>query len=92
MHDMGLMRKRPDITSSVSSVNGKEKYYPSITLNEEQMPILKGAKLGDALDVVVKFQVTGTRQPNDWSDSKTNQYDLEMVGCEKENDKETDDD
>lgn len=80
MHDMGLMRKKPDI--AVSKVDEtKHKYYPGINLNEEQMPMLKGKKLGDKFKCEMEFEIKGMREANEWSDSKTPSYDLEMKKC-----------
>lgn len=82
MHDMGMMRKQPDI--AVQPVDQtKEKYYPTTTLNEDQMPGLKGKKLGDTVDMMVSFKVKGVREAGSWSDSKTPEYDLSMMKCKE---------
>ena len=86
MHDMGLMRKKPDI--SVATDETREKHYPSISLNEEQMPMLEGKDIGEKIDMMITFVVKGKREPYEWSDSKTNEYDLKMEKCWQHENKE----
>lgn len=82
MHDMGLMRSKPDITAKQDET--KEKYYPTLQLSEEQAPFLKGLKIGDTIKAVFQLRVKGVREAYEWSDSKSPQYDIELQKCEEE--------
>ena len=56
----------------------RDKWYPSCSLTEKELPSLKGKKVGDKFVTPVEFEVTGTSQ-HDENPMKYN-LDIKKIG------------
>ena len=78
MIDVGVERERGDITQSVPSVSAG-KNYPVVRRNDKKLPFLKDHSVGDMIELVVQYKITGVREAEAWDDIKgANYYDGEL--------------
>ena len=74
MRDMGQTRETCEAISSGG--NKKEKYYPSVSINTEQLPELSDMKIGSKVSLHIVGKICGARQDKD-----NTSYDIEIREC-----------
>jgi len=76
MKDIGVVRERPDIASPTQATT--DKYYPQVTLTENQLPGLKGMEIEDTKKIEVEIKLTGKRMAEDWDEVNFPHYSFEI--------------
>ena len=76
MKDIGVVRERPDITSPTQETT--DKYYPSMTLTENQLSGLKDMELESTKKMSIEVKLTGKRMAEEWDDVDSPHYTLEI--------------
>lgn len=74
MQDIGRIR---DTVNAVEGKDNKEKYYPSVSISSKQLPMLKGKKFGDSIELHIKGEIGGMHE--DYDDKKEAEYEIKVM-------------
>ena len=74
MRDMGQISESCEVAPSQG--NKKEKYYPSVSIDTEQLPELSDMKIGSKVSLHIIGKIRGARQDKD-----NTSYDIEIREC-----------
>ena len=80
MYDVGEDRR--DTAEPISSPAAK-KYYPSLSINDTILPLLKDRETGDVFQLNIEVRVTGIREPDEWESyqkGKMVSLDIKKIG------------
>ena len=73
MQDIGRVREEP----TMEGKSKKEKYYPSVSISSKQLPMLKGKKFGDNIELNIKGEIGGMHE--DYDDKKEAEYEIKIM-------------
>ena len=76
MKDIGVTRERPDIASPTKATT--DKYYPTVTLTENQLVELKSMEIGKTKKIAIEVKLTGKRMSEEWDEVDSPHYTLEI--------------
>lgn len=74
MQDIGRIR---GTAAPVEGESKKEKYYPTVSISSKQLPMLKGKKFGDSIELHIIGEIGGMHE--DYDDKKEAEYEIKIM-------------
>ena len=84
LQDAGVKDNEMDAISDSPSTRRREIRYPSLYLNTDEVPQLKGYEYGDKIVLVAECEITGHSEHQN-RHNETESFDIKMkrIGCHK---------